>query len=59
MSIISKVSTGRGVRMPDDTLDTAQRDVDWHALEIDDVFDNLGSHIDGLSSDEVNDRRAK
>ena len=39
--------------MPADTVEPVHRDVDWHAMEIDDVFEKLASHTDGLSTDEV------
>jgi Ca2+-transporting ATPase len=43
--------------MPADVLPELAEETKWHTLEIEDIFDRLDSHEDGLSSDEIGRRQ--
>jgi len=45
--------------MTADALAEQQADAEWHALSIDEVFEQLESHPEGLTSHEVESRREK
>ena len=59
MSLISNNCSRTLVSMAADAQTTTHPEADWHALTSDEVLEELQSHSDGLSSDEVLQRREK